>query len=233
METYKIENISQKIDMINEDEIDEDEIDEDKINEYMTNKEIYESKKLDDDWIHNFEKTDKLYQDFYKDDIHYTNLHFVYTNKDCEIEKINHESFLMSVPNYITREEILGILKRKSIENNIRYTLLSILKYNITLDAGDIRNFLVNSDIYSNFTDFLIPIKHIDAIKFERTINMFQDLNDLVFIFYEKIKNVTVNPNYIFSQLNSNTYANKSNLTKKVFLNSNTHKKTIRKQFKD
>jgi hypothetical protein len=25
--------------------------------------------KLNDEWIHNFEKTDKLYKDFYKDDL--------------------------------------------------------------------------------------------------------------------------------------------------------------------
>ena len=29
---------------------------------------------LDDEWINEFEKTDKLYQDFYKDDLYYINL---------------------------------------------------------------------------------------------------------------------------------------------------------------
>ena len=33
---------------------------------------------LNDEWINNFEKTDKLYQDFYKDDLYYVNLKFVY-----------------------------------------------------------------------------------------------------------------------------------------------------------
>ena len=32
-----------------------------------------ENNKLDDDWINNFEKTDELYQDFYKDDLYYIN----------------------------------------------------------------------------------------------------------------------------------------------------------------
>ena len=43
---------------------------------------------LNDDWINNFEKTDKLYQDFYKDDLYYVNLKFVYLNRENEIEKI-------------------------------------------------------------------------------------------------------------------------------------------------
>ena len=31
-------------------------------------------------------------------------------------------------------------------------------------------------------------VKNIDAISFEKTIHMFQDLNDLILIFYEKSK---------------------------------------------
>jgi hypothetical protein len=83
--------------------------------------------KLNDDWINNFEKTEKLYQDFYKDDLYYTNLKFIYVNRSNEVEKIRHESFLMATPNYLSREEVLGILKRNSIDNYKRYTLLSIL----------------------------------------------------------------------------------------------------------
>ena len=51
---------------------------------------------LNDDWINNFEKTDKLYQDFYKDDLYYVNLKFLYINRNNELEKINSESFLLS-----------------------------------------------------------------------------------------------------------------------------------------
>ena len=33
---------------------------------------------LNDDWITNFENTDNLYKDFYKDNLFYTNIHFIY-----------------------------------------------------------------------------------------------------------------------------------------------------------
>ena len=172
---------------------------------------------LNDDWINNFEKTDKLYQDFYKDDLYYTNLHIIYVNRNNEIEKIKQESFLMTKPNYISREEILEILKNNSIDNGRRYTLLTILKYNVTLDADDISGFLknnINDDI------FLTVVKNIDAISFEKSINMLQDLNDIILIFYEKSDELKkVNPN---------------NITKKIYLtNLNTRKKTFRKQYKD
>jgi DIM1 family U5 snRNP protein len=98
---------------------------------------------LNEDWIINFEKTDKLYQEFYKDSLYYTNLQFIYVNKDNEIDKIKQEPFFMSSPNYISREEIIGILKKYAIDSDKRYTLLSILRYNITLDTEDVKNFAV------------------------------------------------------------------------------------------
>ena len=67
---------------------------------------------LNDEWINNFEKTDKLYEDYYKDDLYYINLKFIYLNRKNEIEKIKQEPFLMTTKNYILREEILGILKK-------------------------------------------------------------------------------------------------------------------------
>jgi len=167
--------------------------------------------KLDDNWIIDFENKDKLYQDFYKDDIYFTNINFIYVNQENEIEKIISENFIMSTPNYITREEIIGILKKKSFncENNKKYTLLSLLKYNISLNVEDVTTFLkVNS--YSD--DFLISIKNIDTIKFDKTINMFQDLNDLFLIFYKK----------------STDKKEIKNITKRVYLKSK-YNKTIRK----
>jgi hypothetical protein len=52
--------------------------------------------------------------------------------------------------NKISRDNLLGILKNNSIDNGRRYTLLTILKYNVTLDADDIKGFL-KDDISYNF----------------------------------------------------------------------------------
>ena len=171
---------------------------------------------LNDDWINNFEKTDKLYQDFYKDDLYYVNLKFVYLNRENEIEKIKQESFLMSRPNTISREEIIKILKDSSNDNNKRYSLLSILKYNITLDANEIKKFLFNNEQERNY---LNVVRNIDAIFFEKSISMFQDMNDIIFIFYEKSQE--------FKKIDPN------NVTKKVFIRSNYKKTTIKKRYKD
>jgi len=170
---------------------------------------------LNDDWINKFEKTDKLYQDFYKDDIYYINLKFLYVNRSNEIEKIKQETFLMSQPNIVSREEILQILKKSITSDERLYSLLAILKYNCQLDADDIKHFLLNPNEYSHF---LTVVKHIDTITYDKTISMLQDLNDLVFIFYEKSKELK--------------FVNPHTSTKKIFLHSK-NKKTIKKRYKE
>lgn len=150
----------------------------------MNNK-INELSELNDDWIKNFEENEKLYNDFYKDDLYYINLKVIYINKFNEVEKIKEECYLMSKPNLISREEILQLFKSHSIDNNLKYKLKSILRYNITLDVNEIKTFLKNP---LNYKNYLSIIQNIDTIKFEKTITYFHDLNELYFIFNEQLK---------------------------------------------
>lgn len=171
---------------------------------------------LDDDWINNFDNSDKLYKDFYKDDLYYINLRVLYVNRENEIDKIKQESLLMTKSNTILYDEILEILKKNSMDNDKRYTLISMLKYNINLDSDEIQNYLQNNKNPS----YLSIIKNIGSIVFEKSISMFHDLNDLILVFYEK----------------SNELKKKdpNNSTKKIYLRSlNTNKKTIKKRFKE
>jgi hypothetical protein len=137
---------------------------------------------LNDDWIKNFDETDKFYKEFYKDDLYYINLKIIYVNRDNEIEKIKCETFFMENVNTISREEIIKILKDNSYDNIKKYSLLSILKYNLNLDPDEIKNYLKN-DLDKKY---LLEINNIDTIKLEKSISMFQDLNDLIIIFCEK-----------------------------------------------
>jgi hypothetical protein len=176
----------------------------------------FEYNKLDDEWVKNFEKIDKLYNDFYKDDIYYINLRVIYINRGNEIDKIKYNSLLLRNPNKISQEEIIDIIKKNSIDNETRYSLLSILRYNINLEPDEIKNYLLNGEN----KEYLSVIKNIDTVTYEKTINMFQDLNDLIIIFYEKSKELKrPDPN---------------NSTRKIYLRSlNTNKKTIKNRYKD
>lgn len=184
---------------------------------------------LDDEWIVKFETQDKPYKDFYKDDVYYTNIHFFYVNRNNDIEKMKQEIFLFSKPNLITREEVIGILKKYSFDNDKRYTLLSILKYNITLNENEVTDYLYKDDnhIDTNNNDnnddiFLTKITNIDAIRFDKSISMFHDLNDLLFVFFEKSTELKHNNNAITKKI----YLHSKNMKKKM-------RKTIKKQYKD
>jgi hypothetical protein len=172
----------------------------------MSNKDII-SKQLDSDWIDDFEKKDSHYEIFYKENIHYVPIHSIYIDRNSNIQTIKEEKHFVSEKNKITREELLGILKCNCFHNDNRYTVLSILKYNITLEPGEVENFLKTSALIS----YLSVIKNIDTIHYDNTITMFQDLNDLFILFYEKPKK------------NENSFQ-----TKKIII-SHPRKKTLRK----
>lgn len=175
-----------------------------------------DSDKLNDEWVHCFDKVDELYKDFYKDDVYYVDIKILYVNRKNEIEKIKQSPFLMTRTNCICREEILEILKKCSLEDDRKYSLLSILRYNILLEPDEIKEYLLD---HSNI-NYLNIIKNIDTIYFEKTINMFQDLNDIILIFYEKSNELKeTDPN---------------NCTKRIYFRSlSSKKKTIKKRYKD
>ena len=158
------------------------------MNSLKLENEFEKEDKLNDDWIQRFDEVDELYKDFYKDDVYYVDINVVYVNRQNEIEKIKESPFLMSRPNCVCREEILEILKKCSLEDDRKYSLLSILRYNILLEPDEIKQYLYDS----SDRNYLHIIKNIDTIYFEKTISMFQDLNDIILIFYEKSNEIKV-----------------------------------------
>ena len=149
---------------------------------------IEETVDLDTSWINEFEKVDKDYASFYLEDLSYIKVTILYINNSNEIEKIKEEKIIMSKPNCISREEIIGILKRNSINKDKKFTIMTMLKYNLDLEPIDVRNFLLNNGNNGNNSSYLSVIKDVDEIYLSRSISMFQDLNNLIIIFYENEK---------------------------------------------
>jgi hypothetical protein len=160
-------------------------------------------KKLDTNWIDEFEKIDKQYEIFYKEDVSFVSLRYIYVDFSNEIQSIKEETVFLKSPNILSRDELIGILKHHSFLNRIRYTVMSILKYNIHVESKDVQHFLTADRPIS----YLSLIKNIDSIPFEKTIAMFQDMNEIIIVFNEK--NTSINQ------------------TKRILYS--THKKTLRK----
>ena len=138
---------------------------------------------LDTSWLTEFENDDNDYHHYYSEDVSYINLNCVYINTNNEIEKVKTEIVIFKTPGILSRDEVLSIIKSNTYSNKDKYSLLSILKFNIDVEPNNINSFLKNND--KNIGDhFLHTIKHIDSIQFNKTISMFQDMNTLTIIFY-------------------------------------------------
>jgi hypothetical protein len=184
---------------------------------------IYDNE-FDTEWINEFEKVDKDYASFYLEDLNYVKVTIIYVNKNNELEKIKEEKIFLQKSNNISREEILGILKRNNTKDNKTFTIMTMLKYNLDLEPTDVRNFLLNKNDNNADSDYLSVVKDVDEIVWNRTISMFQDLNNLFIIFYDNEK------------IKMHQQKSENGKTKRIYLTSNaslsSHNKTLKKKLK-
>uniref|UniRef100_A0A6C0HA93 Uncharacterized protein n=1 Tax=viral metagenome TaxID=1070528 RepID=A0A6C0HA93_9ZZZZ len=165
---------------------------------------------LDTNWIKEFETTDQNYIQFYNEDVNEIKVTSLYIDKENNIETIKEETLFLKQDNMVTKEELIHVIKKNSFKDKKRYTILSLLKYNIDLETSNVKHYL--KSLLSR--DFLEVVKNIDNIPLKKTISMFQDLNTLFILFYEK----TIS-----------TFGSNHQTTKKIYISNN---KTKRKQLK-
>jgi len=139
--------------------------------------------KTDEDWLVKYVKEEELFDKFYKEKIKNIKLYFFYIDKHREIIKVLKNNLDIS-NNILQKEELTNIVNKNRKILNKKFILTQILKYNFNIKNNDINKFLINND---NFT-FLKKINEIDKIYWEDTISLFQSLNSLYFIFFEKRK---------------------------------------------
>jgi hypothetical protein len=163
---------------------------------------------LDTDWIEEFESLDDKYKMFYKENINNIKFKYVYVDKDNNIEKIKEEILLLKQINLISREEMIEIIKKNCSFIDKTFSVLSILKYNFDVEPSDINHYMKEND------SLLTLIKNIDNIPLNKTIQMFQDMNEIIIIFYEKTN-----------------HQKNLNITKKIFIrDKNADKNMIKRR---
>lgn len=163
---------------------------------------------LDNKWIENYETQELDYNDFYKDDVKYIKTYSLHINRGLILENINEENFILETNNVLKKHELISIINQyKNDKKEKKVKLLSILKYNISLDSDNVFEYL-KQETENNL--FLESVKSIDNINFDPSISMFEDLNSLFFIFVE-------------------TNNTEKSQTKRIFLHSNQKKTKKRK----
>jgi len=149
---------------------------------------------LDMSWIHDFEKEDGLYKDFYLEDLYFINLYYVYLNESNSIEKVKKDKYFFNEiqSNVLSKEELFKIIVKNKHQNAEKYKLNCLFKYNCTIDPYTIITFLKNNTPITVDTtnSYLSPITSIENVQFKKTIMMFQDLNSISII-YKKTTNTT------------------------------------------
>jgi hypothetical protein len=157
---------------------------------------------LDTGWIKNFEIEEKDYDGFYKESISHIKAYYLFVNSTNEIHKIKRENILLQENSILPKETLISMIKKNQIDKDHKYNLISLLKYNITLEPEHIQQFLSTT----SENTYIQPITTISDISYDPSINIFQDLNSIYFIFHELKKKL-----------------NHSN-TKKIYLKTNNRK---------
>ena len=133
--------------------------------------------KLDNDWINEFEYIDTSYNKFYKESVDFVCVTYVYVDKDGEIVHVKKEKVILRPQNILPYNVLMDLIQTHKIEKSYKFDFL--IKYNITLEPNDMKHITKNG-IHDNF---IFETSRVDNVKFENTISMFQDLNEVI-IFY-------------------------------------------------
>lgn len=141
-----------------------------------------EDEAIDESWATNYKNANKEYDQFYRADVNVIHISSIYINNKNEIQQITRDPKQLSVSNYLTKDEITEFIKckMKSLNENENIKNISIFKYNINIDPENVEYFLKTNH---NF-NYLSPVKKIKDILFEQTITFFNDLNELIILFY-------------------------------------------------
>lgn len=147
---------------------------------------------IDTEWINEFNQIDNNYKHLYLEDLSYILLNCIYINNGNEIIQVKKEKIMIDeTKNLITKDKLVKILKKYNNNNGKIYNVSSILKYNIDLEPENIKYYINENELKEkekNPNNFIEVVKKIDNIHWKRSIKMFEDLNNLIIIFYQNYK---------------------------------------------
>ena len=140
---------------------------------------------LDNSWIKEFKETELNYNQFYKEQPTSVKFFYIYINSSNDIESIKTENYALTNA-IISKNNLIYKIKTQQQIGEKKYKLISLLKFNITIEPKDIVQF-INTPTTNN-EEYLTHEKNLNDIKFQDTIRILQDINALYFILHESEK---------------------------------------------
>ena len=115
---------------------------------------------------------------FFEADNENIKIYFLYCNKNNQMNNLKAIDYKLNNVNMITKDELISIIKKNRINNNIRYNAVNILKHHVDLGFEDIPYYINNEETF-------LKVAKLKTIKFKPTIKMFQNLNSIFLLFNE------------------------------------------------
>jgi hypothetical protein len=140
---------------------------------------------LDTSWVKQFEELDKEYSAFYKEKVEHVTAFIIYVNASNETESIRKDILILD-NGVIRQNAILQIVNDNKQNNGIGYKLISIFKYNISLNPENLQDYLRDKLDEEELNSYFTNVSALDDIRFNDTISILQDINSIYFVFYEK-----------------------------------------------
>jgi len=176
-----------------------------------------EDYEINNKWLKEIKDTEKDYNDFYKEKPTSIKIYYLYVNKENEVSFCKTETYLLHTTNVkyatLNKDTLITIIKKNSFSNNINYKLISLLKYNLDIDPEDVISLSIHK---MDGSEYLSSESVLRDIVFNDTVCIFQDINSLFLVYYEKEKPM--------AQLHTNAQAHAHAHTRKIYLNTITKK---------
>ena len=137
---------------------------------------------LDISWVEKHERLLNIYENYQREHMDSIKICYIYVNLQSEIEKVicEHENLTHCHAHCnISKERVLQLVQNKKLLNNLKYTIDSILAYNVSIEPENIQKY-VNSEIVEPFLK-IYPI--VDEIIVHPSIFIFHEVNCIYFLF--------------------------------------------------
>ena len=159
---------------------------------------------LDTEWFEKQIEIEKKYDNFYNTSVDNVKATIVYVDENNTVSCIKREK--VSINNGIfPRSKIVDLVKNYRKLNNDTYSLYAILQFNYDISPDRVIDGKLGIG-----DEFFNIITHIQDVYFNKTIDMFKDLNDLTIVMKPK--------------------SNNRNLTKRVYLTAKKKRRKTRKR---
>jgi hypothetical protein len=184
---------------------------------------------LDVSWLENHKRMLNIHENYQREYMDTIRICYVYINEKSEIDKvISEREHLLLIGKYkgLPKERVLQIVQNKKIINNVdKYTLDSILLYNVSIEPENIQKYVNSENILSDPFLKIYPIVH--EIEIPPSIFIFHEINCIYFIFKQ------IDANHLKSILKKGGIESESSMrngkkTKKVRIQNNITKKMHR-----